>query len=259
MVTGAASGIGLALARALASRVASVVLVDRDGDALERAARADDSLSDAHLIVADVRDVDAVEAVAQRAAGLGTISIACLNAGVTSTGPTIWDTPISVLQRILDVNVVGTANCIRSVVPRMIAQPDPSAVVITASMAGLVASPNSGAYAASKAATVALAKALRGELAIAAPHVQVSCCCPGMVRTNLMRTSADALPGTMADDIMVASHDALNTMGIRPEEQATSILDAVGNGSFWVLPPTGDLFNVMLDGELGELSEEITR
>ena len=186
IVTGAASGIGLAIARAASTRYDVVVLADLDGDRLT-AAIADGAPGGARLIAQplDLRDAAAVDGLAAAAASYGSVAFAALNAGVTASGPPLWETPSDTLKFMLDVNVIGTANSIRSIVPLLVGRPQPSAVVITGSMAGLVSSPHSGAYAASKAATIAFAKSLRVR---AAPRRRRRCRSPCAAREWCRRT-----------------------------------------------------------------------
>ena len=127
------------------------------------------------------------------------------------------------------VNLGGLFSSIRAFVPALIDQGTPADIVITASMAGMVASAYSAAYAASKAAAIALAKALRQELAAEAPYLTVALLNPGMVKTNLIRTSAARLPSTaqMVAEFVDGGHQALNDMGVAPAEAASWALNAL--------------------------------
>jgi NAD(P)-dependent dehydrogenase (short-subunit alcohol dehydrogenase family) len=260
VVTGGASGIGLALAQAYGARGARILIADIDEAALS-ATR--DCLTEAGIVayshIADLRNAASVHALADRASELGTISAVCLNAGVTSTGMTIWETATEILDFVLDVNLRGLHNSIRSFVPPLLAQQSQADIVITASMAGMVSVANSAAYAASKAGAVALAKALRAELASLAPHLRVALLNPGMVKTNLIRTSAAQLPAEVARDSKLTDgmHQALNDFGVTPEETATWVMRALEANRFWVLPPTKDMFSVMLLAELDELRQAL--
>jgi NAD(P)-dependent dehydrogenase (short-subunit alcohol dehydrogenase family) len=156
---------------------------------------------------------------------------------------------------VLNVNLRGLLRSIGDTVPALIEQARPARVIITASMAGLVASPTASAYAASKAGAVTVAKTLRAELASVAPFITVTVLNPGMVKTNLIRTSAlqhgqNALPDVEVE----AMHSALNTYGIDPEDAAGAALDASDAGKFWVLPPEGDPFLEALRVEIAELT-----
>jgi short-subunit dehydrogenase len=256
VVTGAASGIGFALGDALAKRGATVVLSDVDAAALADAGR---QLTDAGrnvgCVAADVTDQQSVADLLRSASALGPVVVACLNAGVTTTGPATWLTDAAALDFVMRVNLVGVLNGIRSAVPAMVEHGRPGGLVITASMAGMVASPNSAVYSASKAAVVALAKSLRAELATAAPQLRVTVLNPGMVKTNLMRTSARFAPptGGLTSDMVEVSHDALNTLGEEPDAIAAAALDALDAGEFWAFPAAGDPFVASLQAELAEL------
>lgn len=135
------------------------------------------------------------------------------------------------------------------------AQGSAADLVITASMAGMVTSHYSAVYAASKAGAIALAKSLRAELAIAAPSVRVALLNPGMVKTNLMRTSAARMPSvaSLPDDQVLGMHDALNQAGVEPDVAVSWVLRALDKDQFWALPVAGDPFAEMLDAELAEL------
>jgi NAD(P)-dependent dehydrogenase (short-subunit alcohol dehydrogenase family) len=258
VVTGGASGIGLALGAALGAQAHRVVLADLDPGALEDACE--------HLAAqgveatgcsVDVRDPGSVEALAIRAFDLGAISVVCCNAGVSATGTSVWTTPDSTFDFTYEVNFRGLLNSLRVFVPRLIAQSAPSTIVVTASMAGVVASPGSGAYAASKAAAIALTKSLRGELAATAPHVSVAVLNPGMVKTNLMRSSANQQPGVMPENMVELSHGSLNERGVEPAEAAAWVVDAIAKGRFWVFPSGDDPFNALLADELEEISASL--
>ena len=254
LVTGGASGIGLALAREIGTRVDAIVIADVDGASLETASEHLQDLDVAvHPHQVDLRNAQQVDELAAACRGLGAVTLACFNAGVVSSGQELWRTPADTVRFVLDCNVVGVTNSIRSIVPILVEQSLPSAVVITASMAALVTTPYAGVYAASKAATVALAKALRAELISVAPHVQVLVCCPGVVQTNLLRTSARSNPDLMSDEIVEAGHETLNKIGMPAAEQARRILTAVDEKRFWVLPPQEDPLVGLLSAELDPL------
>lgn len=256
VVTGGASGIGRALARALGEQGDTVLLADIDAEALNRARR---SLEDAGVRAfareVDVRSAEQLETLAETACSLGPLRTICCNAGVSQAGPAVWETPTVTLDFVFEVNVLGLVRSIEAFVPRLRAQVEPSRLLVTASMAGMAASPGAGVYSASKAAAVALTKALRAELATAAPHVSVAVLNPGMVRTNLQRTSAARQPpqAGMDAEFVEQSHATLNTLGVDAAEAARWALDALAAGRFWAFPPTDDPFVVAFAEELVEL------
>jgi NAD(P)-dependent dehydrogenase (short-subunit alcohol dehydrogenase family) len=180
-VTGAASGIGLAIARSLAGHGARVAMADLAADALAREAAA---LGDTAIpITLDVTDragwADARAAVEAR---FGGVSILVNNAGI---GPDLH--PIDAISeasfdRLVGIKLTGTYNGIRAFVPAM-RKAGEGHIVNTASMAGLIASARLGAYTASKFAVVGMSEVLRPELTD--EGIGVSVLCPGLVSTNL--------------------------------------------------------------------------
>ncbi|HXV94241.1 MAG TPA: SDR family NAD(P)-dependent oxidoreductase [Pseudonocardia sp.] len=204
MVTGAASGIGRALAEQLASRGARLVLADRDRDALARVA--------AHLaatsVALDVADPGDNERLAELS---GPPRLLCLNAGVSSTHPgPVWEAPPAEWRRVIDVNLGGVVNGLRAFVPGMLATGGHHAVLVTASLAGLATWPGGGPYAASKHAGVTVAE--QAALALAGSRVTVTVLCPALVRTGM------------------------SAVGVDPSEVARQALEAVARGRFLVTP-----------------------
>jgi NAD(P)-dependent dehydrogenase (short-subunit alcohol dehydrogenase family) len=256
VVTGGASGIGFALARAYGLRGAHVLIADIDAEALDVAEveLAREGIESTAMVV-DLRNFLAVGELRNRAQALGVIGAICMNAGVTASGNVLWKTSASQFDFVFDVNVRGLYHCVRSFVPALIAQARPAEIVITASMAGMVTSTHSGAYAASKAAVIAMAKALRLELQSAAPFLRLALLNPGMVKTNLMHTSASQAPhhGEMDADLVEDSHRALNQLGV-----ADWVMHALANKRFWVFSPESDMFSIALLEEITEIQKALT-
>ena len=251
VITGGASGIGLGMAEAFAGLGMRVVLADVDAARLEPAAeRVEAAGAPAVLRVpTDVRDPAAVEAARRRAVGaFGAVHILCNNAGVSTLGY-MWETSLEDWHWLLGVNLLGVVNGVRSFVPLLLDQ-DEAHVVNTASMAGLMTSPGSGPYSASKHAIIGLSKALRAELAIRWPQVGVSVVCPGEVSTNI----ADGIrtKGTPKD---LARVDALRqrlTAAMDPLEVGHLVVQAIRDRQFWVLP-NGRAHLAAVRSELDEL------
>ncbi len=257
LITGGASGIGRAFAEAAIDRGLQVVLADIDVDRLDATAktlRADGGT--VRTCRVDLTDEASIVEAAAAAHEFGPLRLACLNAGVTSSGRTTWMTPPEIYDSVVGVNLGGLFNSIRAIVPGLVAQQQSSGIVITASMAGLVASAYSGVYAASKAGAVALGLALRDELGGEAPQVRVTLLAPGVVKTDLMKTSVqvvgeNALDASLAD----VAHDALNSAGAEPRDVVEEALQALDQERFWALPPEDDGFSAMLQSQLDELAE----
>lgn len=243
LVTGAAGGIGRALALAAASRGMQVVVVDLDATALaavveECRAR---GASAAGMLALDVRDAAALQAsAADIDARFGGCALLFCNAGVL-VPRRLWEQTEREFDWLMDVNVKGVANTVRAFLPRMLATGAPGRVVITGSMGGFIPSPMLAAYSASKAAVWALAETLAIDLAAAKSAVGVSLLAPGAVRTRIFEVDrhrdagADALAGAPAAmrDAMIAGTARI---GIDPEEIARITFEAVEAGRFWIFP-----------------------
>jgi NAD(P)-dependent dehydrogenase (short-subunit alcohol dehydrogenase family) len=186
VVTGAASGIGLAIVRCMAAAGRPVVMADLDASALGTAAtEMRDGGARVITVPTDVSDPDAVEELARTTVReFGPPEIVCNNAGVNAYGFRTWEAPPATWQWIWSINVLGVVNGIRSFVPLLIERGD-GHVLNTASVAGLSSHGNSAPYASAKHAVVAISESLRDELAEVAPHVRVSVICPGLIATNI--------------------------------------------------------------------------
>jgi|SRR5450755_271145 NAD(P)-dependent dehydrogenase (short-subunit alcohol dehydrogenase family) len=269
VVTGAASGIGLALSRRLGADGMRVMMADLDEAALTAAAR---SLAaegiEAAATVTDVSDPDAVDALARATLGrFGAVHVVCNNAGVTRGGRS-WEVPLPTWNWVMGVNLFGIVHGIRSFVPHLIAQGE-GHVVNTASVSGLVAAPLGGPYSASKHAAVAISESLHHELAAAGSPVGVSVLCPGPVRTRIHESYRNwpAKYGPrpeVPDPPDIAewrrASTAMIESGQDPAIIATAVRDAIVRGRFWILthPEYADAllarYNGLVDGRSPRLS-----
>jgi NAD(P)-dependent dehydrogenase (short-subunit alcohol dehydrogenase family) len=189
LVTGAADGIGLALARALRAAGARVVLSDLAADRLEKTARA----LGVPALVCDVTDADAMVAAVDRAwQEIGPIDLLCANAGVARPGA-LLEVSRQDIDWQFDVNVWGVLNTIRPFVQRLRAEGRPGHILVTGSEASLshpkyIRDMEAGVYHMTKHAVLSLADGLRAELA--SDDIGVSVLCPGPVPTDLAANSA---------------------------------------------------------------------
>jgi len=183
VVTGAASGIGLGLCKALAERGLRLVLADVDAARLDAAA-AEIQAADAPLAQrCDVAKADDVRALADAALRrFGRIDLAFNNAGVVLPFKPMWEHGAEDWDWLLGINLWGVIHGIRTFVPLMVEQ-DSGHIVNTASMAGMTVLPFNGVYNASKHAVVSLTETLAEELRQRAPGVRASVVCPGLVPT----------------------------------------------------------------------------
>jgi NAD(P)-dependent dehydrogenase (short-subunit alcohol dehydrogenase family) len=187
VVTGGASGIGLATATRLANEGARLVIADLD-EAGGKAAAAD---LDARFVRADVgapRDWDAVVAEAHEA--YGGLDLAYLNAGVTTQQPDITAVTDEQVRRVFGANVDGVIFGTRAVVPA-IEQRGGGAIVATASLAGIIAFAPDPLYTATKHAVVGLVRSLAPQLA--ARRITINAVCPGVVDTPLVGAARERL------------------------------------------------------------------
>ncbi len=231
VVTGAASGIGRALAARFAGEGMRVVLADIDGAAVRELG---ETLRPAAVAqVTDVSDEESVHALADRAyEAFGAVHLLCNNAGVAARGgQPVWETAAADWDWVLGVNLLGVVHGIRAFVPRMLAQGGDAHIVNTASLAGLVSFAGGGAYGASKHAVVTLSEQLALELHELGPSIGVSVLCPGLVRTPM--TAQLGFEG-----------------GIDPEVVAGHVVEAIREERFWVLthPEWTDLVRVRCTG-----------
>lgn len=189
VITGGSSGIGLAVAEALAQQGARLLLVARDPAALERAAQQLRALGAAEVQVlsADVaRDADVARLPAAVAAMAPAADLVVNSAGIVSGG-LLHEVPLDEWRRLHEINVLGVVRVLQAVLPAMLTRASRGEggghVVNIASGAGLIGFTGLGSYVASKAAVVGLTESLRSELA--ASGIGVTAVCPGFVQTPI--------------------------------------------------------------------------
>lgn len=183
-VTGAASGMGLAMARSFAAAGMKVVLADVEEEALEQA-RASFGPTNADVIAirVDVTDRDAMAAAADRTEeAFGKVHVLVNNAGV-AVGGSIADMAYTDWDWVVGVNLDGVVNGVQTFLPRILAHGEGGHIVTTASLAGLLPFAGLGVYNTTKYAVVGMSEALRADLA--AQDIGVSVLCPGLVNTNI--------------------------------------------------------------------------
>jgi NAD(P)-dependent dehydrogenase (short-subunit alcohol dehydrogenase family) len=267
VVTGGASGIGLALARRLAAEGMNIVIGDVEAPALDDALatlKADGA--EAHGVVTDVSDPAQVQALADATIErFGAVHVVCNNAGVGSGGLS-WEMPLSTWEWVLGVDLWGVVHGIRTFVPLLLQQ-DEGYVVNTASVAGLVAGPFMGPYNASKHAVVAMSETLHHELALTGANVKVSVLCPAWVNTRIAesaRNRPDHLRGQAEPSEMEAEPGEMAAVlqsviqaGMPPETVAEKVLAAMRAEQFWILThdDADDYWASLVDGRVRSLIE----
>ena len=237
VITGAASGIGLALTERFLSEGMSVVMADVEAEVLhEQAGRLQAAGAAVTAVVCDVSDVEQVAALRDTAvATYGAVHVLCNNAGVASGGTT-WRTKPAVWDWVVGVDLLGVAYGVHAFAPLMIEQGE-GHIVNTASEAGLCATPMLGAYHAAKYGVVGLSEALVMELA--GTGVGVTCLCPELVRTKIFESTRNApshLGLRKPDAVSIDTLESfMQTTALDPAVVAGNVTDAIVEGRFWVL------------------------
>jgi NAD(P)-dependent dehydrogenase (short-subunit alcohol dehydrogenase family) len=275
VVTGAASGIGLGLARKAAREGMNVVLADVEQGALDAAEAEVAALGAKALAVrTDVTDPDAVEALAAATfEHFGGAHLVFLNAGVFQAGVS-WQRSVADWEWVLGVNFWGPLHGVRSFIPRLLAQDEPAHVVITSSMAGLMTVAYSGPYVVSKFAAASLAECVAHDLrAQGVEHVRVSCIVPGAVATRIADSTRNRPPHLVDSAGSVSSstgsakppgaaeppseaqapdhhfvadtlREMTSTQGRHPDDAADIAFKAIRAGEFWIT--TSDSYEDLL-------------
>jgi len=187
VVTGAASGIGRALAERCAKEEMKVVLADIEEQALMQASR-DLAAQGAQVLAVptDVSQAGEVETLARKAfETYSAVHLLFNNAGV-GAGKSAWESSLADWEWVLGVNLWGVIHGIHFFVPRMLEQRSEGHIVNTASMAGLTYGPGQSIYKVSKHGVVSLSETLYYELALRGASLKVSVLCPGLVSTNIL-------------------------------------------------------------------------
>ncbi len=240
VVTGAASGIGRALAGRFAAEGMKVVLADVEEAALAKASREMAAAgAEVDAVVTDVSSAASVDALAERAySRFGAVHIVCNNAGVASHPAPCWSQSAGDWGWVLGVNLWGVIHGVRAFVPRMIEGGQEGHVVNTASVAGLTTSPFLGPYHVSKHAVVALSECLQMELQTAGTRLRASVLCPAWVRTRIVDSGRNR-PGEAGAARPAGAVEtqirALVEAGLDPDVIAGRVLEAIRGEQFWIL------------------------
>jgi NAD(P)-dependent dehydrogenase (short-subunit alcohol dehydrogenase family) len=237
-VTGGASGIGLALGRAFAEAGCKVMLADIEKTALDAAlASLSGSGREIRGIVCDVADPASIDAAAQATfSAFGNVHILCNNAGVTARGG-IDHMALDNWRWVLDVNLIGVVNGVRSFLPHMRAHGAGGHIVNTESEVGMI-NPAHGfhPYPASKFAVVGISEGLAVE---AKPFdIGVSILCPGVVRTNIRESARNRPerygPTTLSDTANPLYARFAELVRMDPAEVARRVLSAIRDDELYV-------------------------
>jgi len=265
VVTGAASGIGRALAERCAQEGMRVVLAGINEQTLMQASQElRDEGASVLAVQTDVSKAGDVEALAQKAFDTyGAVHLLFNNAGV-GAGTIIWESTLADWEWTMDVNLWGVIHGIRAFVPRMIAQDTEGHIVNTASIAGLTSGPGLGIYKVTKYGVVTLSETLYHELALRGAKIKTSVLCPGFVKTRIMdgarnrpaRLQNDPAEVKMGPESVALIQFMLQAVeaGMSPEQVADIAFQAIRDETFYILthPETKEAIRVRMEDMLQE-------
>lgn len=244
VITGAASGIGAALAYRLAQTKMRLVLADINNERVNAVASYLDAqgvqVQSLQVDVAKAGQVDALADLAYQR--FGAVHLLCNNAGVAVLGP-CWEHSLGDWEWALGVNLRGVIHGIRSFVPRMLEQGGEGHIVNISDMAALLATPLSAPYVAAKQAVVGVSECLRHDLTLVDAKLGVSVVCPAFVRSEFAepeRLRPSSLPAPAVCGRLKQAADAYYrdkvAQGSEPALVAQAIVDAVRTKRFYVFP-----------------------
>lgn len=233
VVTGAAGGIGRALALHAARAGMQLALADVDAAALDAVQREAEALG-ARVLTAtvDVRRREQLDAFADDVfATFDSVALVFANAGVMRAAIS-WLQPAADWELIVDVNLKGAGHTAAAFLPRVIAQDAAAQIIFTGSTSAFLPRPQLSAYSCTKHALWGLAEAMALELRMLESRVGVSFLAPSGVRTAIADTPSQAPGGEMQDSI----RSLIEAYGMAPEELAEKTFAAVREQKFWILP-----------------------
>jgi NAD(P)-dependent dehydrogenase (short-subunit alcohol dehydrogenase family) len=246
VVTGAASGIGRAMASSFLDAGMNVVLADIEADRLQEAEKSfkksGGNVLGVHL---DVSKLEQVQALAKKTLDhFGAVHVLCNNAGIGYPARSSWEAPVEVWEWTLNVNLMGVVHGIQTFMPIMLDQDTDAHVVNTASITGLIMNTYSVPYAVSKHGVVALSESLFLELLNRQAKVKVSVLCPGPVNTDIINAAQRFRPDSVPPPPKMTPEEALFKRafeiylerGMDPKEVARQVLDAIVAERFYVIP-----------------------
>ena len=258
VITGAASGIGLAAAERFLKAGMKVVIADIDADSIDK--QVSRLKSEGHPVKGKVTDVTSESSVRELAeftqSKFGDIHILFNNAGIgggAADDKSLWEASISDWKWVLDINVWGVIHGIRVFTPLMLAHGQEGHIINTASKAGLTF--GTSLYSTSKHTVLALTEALYVQLKQANSNLAVSVLCPGAVNTNLnsnsnrirpVDTHANETSNLSNQDKSFQSTNFMSTYqktvqarmaaGLEPAEMAEILMQGLESGDFYILP-----------------------
>lgn len=242
VITGAGSGLGLAMAHKFAAANMAIVLADIDEPALERAAT--EVPADVLAVPCDVTSYPDLQGLAAAAVSrFGRVNVLCNNAGIAAFGG-VLEMSVEEYRWVMDVDFMGVLHGVKAFLPHMLEHGD-GHIVNTASVSGFLTQPGLSAYNAAKFGVVALSESLLYELEILESPIGVSVLAPAWVRTQIFDTSRYEQPATTMGKIgerVVPAMQALAARGrLTADDVADQVVAAVRDNQFYVFTHKGIL------------------
>lgn len=257
VITGAASGIGLGIAKRCVQEGMRVVLADVEQTALDRAEKELSAMGGTVLpVLTDVSKLSQVEALAKKTVKtFGAVHLLCNNAGVSGIEGSIWENSQADWEWVVGVNLWGIIHGIRVFIPVMLSQDTECHIVNTASTAGLLSYHPGATYHVTKHAVVALSEHLYRSLADKGAKIKASVLCPGFVKTRILSSirnlpleyQAGPTATSMSQEAEEAAWNFLIKNGFKvlsPEEVADTVFAAIREERFYIF--THPEFNEMV-------------
>ena len=266
VITGAASGIGFAIAERCVQENMRVVMADIEETALRQAeSRLRAAGGTVVAVRTDVSHFEDLEALAKHTLeAFGAVHLLINNAGV-GAGSSVWESSIADWEWVIGVNLMGVIHGLRAFVPIMLVQNSEGHIVNTASVAGLLNYHPSAPYQVSKHAVVALSENLYFSLAYRQSKLKVSVLCPGWVNTKILESERNRPEGLLnpppsqpldpaiqayIEQMVGEMRKAVET-GMKPGQVANLVFDAIRNEQFYIV--THPEFNPMIKRRMEDI------
>ena len=274
VITGAASGIGLGIARRAAKEGMKLVVADIEKDALIKTEEELKSSGvDVISVLTDVSKSEAIEKLAQKTIDtFGEVHLLCNNAGVAAPG-LLWECTLDDWSWVLGVNLWGVIHGVRTFVPIMIQQENECHIVNTSSMAGLMpGSGGNGIYSVTKQGVVALSESLRDAFMQGGAKIGVSVLCPGIVNTKITDSERNRPAEFCGPDYepcfdriiknhpdveeLVRGAPKLWEMGTSPDQSGDVVFEAIKNKIFYIYTEIGLVWKRAMKNRFNEILED---
>ena len=257
VITGAASGIGLGIARRAAKEDMRLVIADIEKDALNQAEEElKSSGTDVISVVVDVSKLEDIKKLAEKTIDkFGEVHLLCNNAGVASPG-FLWEGVLSDWEWVIGVNLWGVIHGIRAFIPIMLQQDNECYIVNTSSMAGIMSGDfANGIYGITKQGVVSLSESLRASFMQMGIKIGISVLCPGVVNTRITSSERNR-PAEFCDtdyippfDRIIKNHPELEQVvraapkiweaGTDPDQSGDIVFEAIKKGIFYIFTEAG--------------------